>query len=110
MEKKTEKKQMKTLVECMAGLLQEGFGENFTIKETGLFAGDGKRYSPEEVKILNFYRFEGDSDPADSAILYAIETSDGKKGMISDAYGPYSDSKTTKFMMEVEGITKKAHA
>lgn len=40
------------------------------------------------------------------SILYAIETVDGTKGTLSDAYGLYADEQTGDFMKEVE-IHKK---
>jgi hypothetical protein len=99
---------MKTLSECMAGLKKDGFKENFMVKENLLYAPEAnKYYAPVETKIVNFYRFEGTSDPGDSSILYAIETTDGVKGILTDAYGMYSDVMTTSFIMEVEAIAKK---
>ena len=41
------------------------------------------------------------------SILYAIETSDGRKGTLVDAYGMYSDDETGEFMNQVE-VSKKA--
>jgi hypothetical protein len=35
------------------------------------------------------YRFEGDSDPAEEAIIYIIEADDGAVGYSIDAYGVY---------------------
>jgi hypothetical protein len=52
-------------------------------------------------------RFEGASDPADNTILYVIETNDGIKGTLVDAYGSYADPKVTTFMEEVAEINKK---
>jgi formylmethanofuran:tetrahydromethanopterin formyltransferase len=49
---------------------------------------------PEEFKVVEQYRFEGMSSTDDNSILLAIETSDGRKGVIVDAYGTYSDSLT----------------
>jgi hypothetical protein len=109
MKNKTEKTQMNSPVECMTNLLEQGFTDNFIITDKGLVAEDKKSYRPDDVKIVSFYRFEGESDPADNSILYAIETYDGKKGMISDAYGAYASSKVTGFISKVEEITKKAH-
>jgi len=40
------------------------------------------------------------------SILYAIETTDGNKGTLVDAYGLYADDDTGEFMKEVE-IHKK---
>jgi hypothetical protein len=39
--------------------------------ENGVFhAGRGKTYTPEDLTILKTFRFEGESDPGDSSILY----------------------------------------
>jgi hypothetical protein len=40
------------------------------------------------------------------AILYAIETTDGRKGTLIDAYGYYADEEISAFMQNVE-IHKK---
>jgi hypothetical protein len=99
---------MKTLVSCLNSLVRNGFEEHFKVTENGLKALRlNKYYAPKEVKVLNYYRFEGDSDPADNSILYAIQTRDGLRGTLVDAFGPYADSKVTKFMTEVESIDKK---
>jgi hypothetical protein len=99
---------MKTLSEVMTAIQKDGFKENFSVKENLLYAPEAnKYYAPAEVSIANFYRFEGTSDPGDNSILYAIETSDGVKGILLDAYGAYSDQDTTGFINEVEAIGKK---
>ena len=59
------------------------------------------------MHVVDFMRFEGASDPADNTILYVIETTDGVKGTLIDAYGSYADAKVTSFMQEVEEINKK---
>lgn len=99
---------LKTLVSCLNLLAKEGFSDDYKITESGLKSLKRERvYKPEEVKVLNFYRFEGNSDPADNSILYAIETADGGRGTLVDAFGPYADSKITSFMQKVDGIKKK---
>ena len=99
---------MKTLSECMLKLQNEGFVHDFNVREGQLFSPAGKGYNPEEIKIVNFYRFEGISDPGDNSILYAIETNDGTKGMLTDAYGPYANEETNEFVRMVEEIEKKS--
>jgi hypothetical protein len=99
---------MNTLTSCVNKVVKDGYIDNFKITEEGLYSyTKEKNYHPDQITIINFYRFEGQSDPADNAILYVIETSDGSKGTIIDAYGPYSDAKLTSFMNEVEAISKK---
>ncbi|MEJ0032749.1 MAG: hypothetical protein WDO15_21370 [Bacteroidota bacterium] len=100
--------QMMTMSEGTNIAVKKGFTESFKIAGKGLTAGDEtKFYSPEDVRIDNFFRFEGYSDPNDNAILYLIETNDGTKGTLIDAYGTYADAKLSKFIKEVEDIQKK---
>lgn len=105
-----QKEEMDTLVECMNVLRERGYKHNFTAtKEDTILDDTKKEFKPDEVKISSFYRFEGESDPADSSILYAIETNSGEKGVIVNSYGPTSDTKITKFIEKVEDIHKKEH-
>src|SRR5687768_7880199 len=80
---------LKDLSSCANELKERGYNEDFRIDREGLktFGGAGKTYGPEEIKIVNFYRFEGVSDPGDTTVLYVIETSDGIKGTLSDGFG-----------------------
>jgi hypothetical protein len=98
---------MPTLSEKINKALVEGYTENFKVSSRGLTDEvEGKTYAAGEVSIPNFHRFEGYSDPQDNAILYWIETNDGRKGILVDAYGAYSDVKVSNFIREVEDIQK----
>ena len=99
---------MKTLAFCLNKIVKDGYSENFKVTEEGLQSLETEKiYRPEQVHIVNFFRFEGASDPSESAILYVIETNDGAKGSLTDAYGMYADPDIDKFIKEVESITKK---
>jgi hypothetical protein len=99
---------LKTLVECHTKLLADGYKEEFTVADNLLKAlSTGKQYTPAEVKIINFFRFEGQTDPGDSSIMYVLETQDGTKGTLVDAYGPDADADKTLFIHEIENIEKK---
>lgn len=63
----------------------------FKLTPEGFTAGKGKIYSPSDLKIIKTYRFEGNSDPSDSSIIYLIEANDGLVGYSLDAYGAYSN-------------------
>ena len=100
---------MKSLASCLNRMVTEGYSNDFHVNEQGLLSvTQGMQYKPEEISIVNFYRFEGQSDPADNAILYIIETSDGVKGTILDAYGAYHDSRISAFLQEVASFRKKS--
>lgn len=106
-----ENHKMKTLSECMTSLKKHGFDQDFFVTESGDIKNytSEKTWGAEEVKIENFYRFEGQSDPGDSSILYALETCDGVKGMISHPYGADSDGNVEDFIKRVEEVSKKDH-
>jgi len=63
----------------------------FAITENGFISPAGKLYTSDDLTIIKTYRFEGDSDPSDSSILYLIEANDGLTGYSIDAYGVYSN-------------------
>ena len=99
---------MNTLTACVNKVVKEGYTDSFKVTRQGLLScAKSKYYAPEEVKVINFYRFEGESDPADMSIMYVIETADGVKGTLIDAFGTYSDDSVTNFMKAVEDIEKK---
>ena len=99
---------LKSLQACLAKMISTGFTDDFKALDEGLKSlRTNKVYAPEEVKIVNFYRFEGASDPDDTSILYAIETNDGLKGTLVDAYGAYASPEVNQFILAVENINKK---
>ena len=86
----TQPTEMTTLTAVLNKLQQKGFNNEFEITAKGFAPGNGRYYQPEDLTIIKTYRFEGDSDPADSSIVYVIQTNDGLTGFCLDAYGTYS--------------------
>jgi len=102
-----EKKNMDSLVTVLAEVEKRGFKSQFEVKDEGLVSiKTRQKYRPEQVKIVHFYRFEGESNPDDSSILYAIETDSNEKGTLVDGYGTSSDANTASFMRKVTQIHK----
>ena len=101
---------MTDLEKCLNKLESEGYAEQFRV-EKGKLVGlkGGKKYKAKDVNAVNFFRFEGITNPDDMSILYAIETTDGNKGTLVDAYGLYSDDETGEFLNEVP-IHKKTQS
>ena len=88
---------------------QKGFTENFEVDSATSMINTGtqKAYAPAEVNFVNYYRFEGMSDPGDNNILYEIETSDGLKGILVTPYGPDCPAHVADFVTTVEQIAKQ---
>lgn len=101
--------EMNSMVMVMNKAIKNGYTEQFKVGSRGFHTAEegSQAYAPEQVSVINFYRFEGESDPGDNSILYVVETADGKKGTLVDAYGPYADPKVSAFMQQVEAIQKK---
>ena len=86
-----DKIEMTTLSHVMEKLRLKKQDNEFTLSDKGFGTCTGKYYEPNELKIIKTYRFEGESDPSDSCILYVIEANDGNLGYSLDAYGVYSN-------------------
>jgi hypothetical protein len=100
--------EMSTLSMCTHKALKDGYTENFKVENGTILAASGKTYNSEDVQIVNYYRFEGDSDPADNSILFIIETTDGLKGTLINTMGAYADDDIGAFIINVEDMRKKS--
>ena len=91
-----------TLANVMQDLAARGFTEQFKAVPGGLLAlRSGQTFAPSEVVIREDYRFEGESDPDDMSIVYAIETRNGVRGTLADAFGVYADPRVGAFIRTV---------
>ncbi|HEU4472751.1 MAG TPA: hypothetical protein VFR58_16770 [Flavisolibacter sp.] len=82
--------QYETVSTAINDLKKRGFTEDFNLKENCLVCND-RKFTASEFEITEVYRFEGDTDPADEAIVYGIESVNGLKGVLVNAYGYASE-------------------
>ncbi|MGX5817331.1 hypothetical protein ACWKWU_03995 [Chitinophaga lutea] len=89
----TSPKGMTTLTGVLDVLKERGYDNEFLFQKDGSVkdSGNGQVYAGSELKIIRTYRFEGESNPSDAAVLYLLEHTSGAIGYIIDAYGMYSD-------------------
>ena len=93
------------LLEAVNGLRSRGYNYDFNYENACLFCNKiSEKFNAEDLKITEYYRFEGMSDPEDNSIIYAIESKDGHRGIIIDAYGTYSDEHKTAFISNIEVV------
>jgi hypothetical protein len=91
------------LVDAVNDLKQRGFTTDFSLafdtlqcKQTGI------QLSPAEFEIVEHHRFEANTDPDDSSVLYAIQSKDGtKKGILISAYGIYADAASEEMIQKL---------
>jgi len=86
-----DKIQMQTLSYVLEKLRLKRQDNDFQMEDGCFKTTNSKKYSPDQLTIIKTYRFEGESDPGDSSILYLIEANDGLVGYSIDAYGVYSN-------------------
>lgn len=72
-------------------LRSKGYTMDFNLEENCLVCNDS-RLNAEDFEIREVYRYEGSTDPADEAAVYAIESKDGLKGVLVTGYGISYDS------------------
>ena len=86
-------KSYSTIVEAIDGLKNDGYTNDFNLHPDWIECEPLKlKMAPEEFHVDEVHRFEGMTDPGDSAVLYAISSNKGLKGVLVDAYGAYSES------------------
>ena len=91
------------VVEAIEGLRKRGFTANFEfLDHTFRDVESGRTFRADELTIVEHFRFEGASDRDDMSVVYAIESIDGLKGVIADAFGLYADADLGGFLETVE--------
>ena len=95
-------KLMKTVLEIIRTLNDKGYRVNFEIKDGKIKSGETqKEYTPEELIIEKSYRYEGDSNPDDNAVVYVLTAKSGERGILVDSYGAYGDVKLAKIIRSI---------
>lgn len=94
------RKDYKTLSEATDDLKARGYSEDFNLKQHCVECRNRNFEIPaNEFEVDEVYRFEGQSNPSDSAVVYAISSEKhGIKGVLVDAYGVYADPLTTEMV------------
>src|SRR3569832_1969092 len=83
-----------TVSEAVEKLRQQGFTTDFNLEENCIVCHEDK-FEPADFEIVDVYRYEGNTDPADEATVYAIQSKTGLKGILVSGYGVSSDSMST---------------
>jgi len=96
-------KRYTNMVEAIEELKKRGFTANFEFLDQEFRDVDSRRtFKADELTIMEHYRFEGASDPDDMSVVYAIESDDGLKGIVADAFGLYANPDLAGFLENVK--------
>lgn len=91
-----------TVSEALEKLRQQGFTIDFNLEENCLSCSAGK-FESDDFDIVDVYRYEGNTDPADEATVYAIESKTGTKGVLVTGYGISADAMSTSIIRKLSG-------
>jgi hypothetical protein len=80
-----------TVTNAIEALRKQGFTSDFNMDDNHLVCG-GHKFNPDNFDVVDVYRYEGNTDPADEAAVYAIQSSTGLKGILVTGYGPSADT------------------
>lgn len=91
-----------TLSEALNDLAKRGYVHDFNVQCDAIECKELRLLlKPEDFEIVEFYRFEGISDPGDEETVYAIESSGGVKGVMVNAFGIYSDNVSDEILQKL---------
>jgi len=81
-----------TVAEAVNGLKERGYTIDFNLEADQICCNKTQlKLRAPEFEITEVYRFEGDSDPADEAVVYAIESKHGQRGVLVNGFGVSAD-------------------
>ncbi len=91
------------LSEAVNDLQKRGYTDDLVLAEKCLVCdARGLSLDPAMFEIDEFHRFEGNSDPEDQSIVYAISSKDHElKGILVNAYGMDASSMTTEMVRKL---------
>ncbi len=92
------------MIDALKGLKSRGFTTDFNMAFDNIScAVTGTCLAPSQFEIVEHYRFEADTNPSDSSVLYAIESKDATmKGVLISAYGVYSDAVSDEMIQKLK--------
>lgn len=95
---------MTTVSEVLNLLKKEGYTVDFNLQDSCLIChGNSLQLHPDEFLVDKHYRFEGDSDPGDEAVVYAISSDKHQiKGTLVNGYGMYSEAITDELVKALQ--------
>ena len=84
--------------------LEEGYEHDFNLLDEQQIEikSTKETYGVEDFDVDKVLRFEGMSNPDDNAILYAITTTNGRKGVLVDGYGISSGQVSEEMMKKLD--------
>jgi len=90
-----------TVSQAVNGLRERGYLVDFNLTANCLVC-NGDTYSVNDFEITEVHRFEGNTDPSDEAVVYAIESiRNGIKGILVSGYGVSAEGMSAEMALKL---------
>ena len=90
-----------TVSKALEELTEKGFSIDFNIQEGRIIN------NPNEFTIVHIYRYEGNTDPGDEAMVFGIESSTGEKGVFVAGNSAFTENSAAMVLHELSIKGKK---
>ena len=91
------------MVDALNKLSQKGYKNGFKLRDKFLESlGSGKKYRPEDLCIVEYHRFEGETNPSDMSVVFALRSKNAEKGTVVSSYGTYANMSLISFLDKVK--------
>lgn len=103
-------KTFETLSEALADLKKRGYIHDFNLHPHWIECPPlNTQLKLTEFHVDEVHRFEGMTNPDDSSILMAIQSTSGIKGILVDAYGVYAESLSPEMIERLTIDSRTSH-
>jgi hypothetical protein len=92
-----------TVSEALEELNEKGFTHDFNLQDENI------KKNPHNYEIAHVYRYEGDTDPSEEAVVYGIVSNSGEKGVYVAGFSANSESEAATVLAKlcIEGNNKE---
>lgn len=103
-----ENDELETLSQAVQRLEAAGYRDSFQPSGGGLKSlHAGRVHAPEALLVDEIVRFEGESDPQDESMLFALRSPDGKvRGTLIASYGTQTDPESAEVIRRLHAAAR----
>ena len=103
-------KVFETLTEAITDLRNRGYVHDFNLHTEWIECQTlNLQLKPADFHVDEVHRFEGMNNPDDSSILFAIQSPNGVKGVLVDAYGVYAEALSSEMIKRLTIDARTSH-
>lgn len=95
-----------TVTEAINNFRKQGFDIDFNLDKNCIVCSHGE-FGADDFEIVDVYRYEGPSDPADESAVYALKSKSGLKGILVTSYGAYVDKISAEMLQKLNRNERK---